>query len=386
MEINNEGDLYAKLPLGASVLGGRVQSGEKFRMEYFVSGTRTATRDSVYKDDLARLPRCKGATHFVYGYNLGAFALGAQSNIQGTAGGSAFGFGAGGSRSSSSKADKQGGQLASCRGESAKEVETCKVPIRLTLREISGGASADASDARAPETEGAANLAGRLKATTDREREAQDHTDTARLKMSARDGKGCLAELDVHDKLDPRPGGLSTNAAASFASLRSQCLMLAGQCGAGKVLYRQALEKSAGATLGPDQMDKKTDAAASTLCQGASMSDRDQFASAVQSLHQGAWEQKKAADECAAAYATYKRLLPSVKPRDDDDDQVKFGPANVRTDAPMCLAKAGDCAQAWTVYKEAWKLDPSLSPASRNLNEEGLRVGFEAVVARCKGK
>src|SRR5215472_4974037 len=89
LDINNEGELYAKLPLGSATLGGRVEGGEKFHMEYFVSGTRTATREAVYRADLAKVPSCKDATHFVYAYNLGAFALGAQSNIKGSVGGSA---------------------------------------------------------------------------------------------------------------------------------------------------------------------------------------------------------------------------------------------------------------------------------------------------------
>ena len=79
LDINNDGDLYAKLPLGAASLGGRVDGGEKFHMEYFVSGTRSATRESIHRGDIARVAACKNATHFVYAYNLGAFALGSQS-------------------------------------------------------------------------------------------------------------------------------------------------------------------------------------------------------------------------------------------------------------------------------------------------------------------
>ena len=77
IDIGSEGELYAKLPLGAATLGGRVSGGEKFHMEYYVSGTRTSTRPAVYKADLAKNPSCKGATHFVYAYNLGAFSASA---------------------------------------------------------------------------------------------------------------------------------------------------------------------------------------------------------------------------------------------------------------------------------------------------------------------
>ncbi|HEY6463278.1 MAG TPA: hypothetical protein VIY73_24090, partial [Polyangiaceae bacterium] len=201
LDINNDGDLYAKLPLGAASLEGRVEGGEKFHMEYFVSGTRSATRESVARNDLAKVPACKDATHFVYAYNLGAFALGSQSSIKGSVGATVWGFGGGGDRSSSSKAEKAGGLLSSCRGESAKDVATCRVPIRLTLREISEGDSQETAEAQAVETPEAKNLAGKLMARTDREHKAAEHADAARQKASVKDGPGCIAELDQHDKL-----------------------------------------------------------------------------------------------------------------------------------------------------------------------------------------
>ena len=192
LDIKNEGDLYAKLPLGAASLGGRVEGGEKFHMEYFVSGTRSATRESVHRNDIARVAACKGATHFVYAYNLGAFALGSQSSIKGSVNATVWGFGGGADRSSSSKAEKAGGVLSSCRGDSAKDTATCRVPIRLTLREITDGDSAETAEAQAPETPEAKNLAGKLLARTDREHKAAEHAEAARMKASSRDGRGCL--------------------------------------------------------------------------------------------------------------------------------------------------------------------------------------------------
>ncbi|HEY1693070.1 MAG TPA: hypothetical protein VGG39_12970 [Polyangiaceae bacterium] len=386
LDINNDGDLYAKLPLGAASLEGRVEGGEKFHMEYFVSGTRSATRESVARNDLAKVPACKDATHFVYAYNLGAFALGSQSSIKGSVGATVWGFGGGADRSSSSKAEKAGGLLSSCRGESAKDVATCRVPIRLTLREITEGDSQETAEAQAVETPEAKNLAGKLMARTDREHKASEHADAARQKANSKDGPGCMAELDQHDKLDPRPEGLSTNFASAYAMTRAQCIMLSGNCAAGKVAYRKALEKSAGAQLGPEQLDKSADAVATMWCQGSSMAPRDQLLKALFELQQGAYMSKKTVAACDAAYQTAKRLVPTVKPNDDDDNQVKQAGASLRTTAPTCFAKAGDCATAWTTWKEAWKLDPNLSPQSRNLNDDALRHGFDAVVRQCKDK
>jgi tetratricopeptide (TPR) repeat protein len=378
IDVANEGELYAKLPLGAATLGGRVRGGEKFHMEYFVSGTRSATRDTIHRADLAKTPGCKNATHFVYAYNLGAFALGAQSNLHAEAGGTVGVFGGGGSHSSQSKAEKRGGDIAACKGESGKEQQACKSPIRLTLREISADESADARDANATDTPDAKNLAGRLQASTDREKQALERARSAETKLGARDGKSCLAELDEHDKLDPRPSGMSTNAVSQLASVRGRCLMLAGQCPVGKDVFRKALEK-AGGTTGPADLDRKTDEAATQYCQGGTMSPRDQYLKAGTDLEVAAYKERKDVAYCMAAYNVAKRLVSTVKPK-DEDDPVKFVFANVRTNAPKCLARAKDCAAALTVYKEAWKLDPLMPEASRNLNEQALRVGFDAVI------
>jgi hypothetical protein len=355
-------------------------------MEYFVSGTRSATRESVHRNDIARVAACKGATHFVYAYNLGAFALGSQSSIKGSVNATVWGFGGGADRSSSSKAEKAGGVLASCRGDSAKDTATCRVPIRLTLREITDGDSAETAESQAPETPEAKNLAGKLLARTDREHKAAEHAEAARAKANSRDGRGCLAELDQHDQLDPRPEGMSTTIGSAYSTTRGQCLMLAGQCAAGKVMFRRSLEKNAGAQLGPEQLDKSADAYASMNCQGGSMSPRDSLLKALFELQQGAYMQKKTTAACDAAYQTAKKLVPTVKPNDDDDTQVKMAGASLRTTAPACFAKAGDCDAAWSSWKEAWKLDPALSEKSRNLNDDALRRGFEAVVSKCKGK
>ena len=152
LDIHNEGELYAKLPLGQATIGGRVSAGESFHMEYYVAGTVNATRDAVYRDDLASNPGCDSATHFVYAYNLGAFALGSANEVKSEVGGSAFGFGAGGKTSSGSKAEKKGGDLGTCKSDSATEVLGCKTPIRLNLRAIRDGANPEARPCRRPTT------------------------------------------------------------------------------------------------------------------------------------------------------------------------------------------------------------------------------------------
>jgi hypothetical protein len=245
LNISNQGELYAKLPLGAASLGGRVAGGEKFSMEYYVAGTRNATRDAVYRDDLAANPGCAGATHFVYGYNLGAFALGSVKEFSAEVGASAYGFGAGGKTSSNSTAEKKGGDLAVCKSDSATEVAGCKAPIRLSLRRLRDGQDPGKQAMSAEDTPESLNAAGEINRKLETTDAANAHNAAASTKMNARDGKGCLAELDQHDKLNPK--GASTDPRAGLATLRGTCVMLSGKCDAGKVMIRKALEQQPGA-------------------------------------------------------------------------------------------------------------------------------------------
>lgn len=392
VDIHDENELFTKLPLGAATLSGRVEQGEKFHMEYYVSGTRTATRDRAFRGDLAKNPRCKDATHFVYGYNLGAFALAAQSNLKGQVNGSYFGFGAGGQKTTGTNAEKRGGELASCKGESAKELDTCKVPVRLTLRELSDGTNPDAAAGKAPESDPALNLAGKLQATTDAEKSAELHFKSAQTKQQARDGKGCLAELDQHDQLDPRPEGLSTNPSTGrIAGTRGECLMLAGQCDTGKQLFRKALETApnkSGQTFSSDQIDKMLDAEASTFCTGSGLSDRDEYLRAMTDLRNGGFGiQKKTASECQNAFDTFMKLRTKVKRRDSDDSVVPEKPlVAMEVGAVSCFVKAGDCGAAWKTYKAMNDAKVGKDDGWKAKDDKILRKTFDDKNASCKGK
>jgi hypothetical protein len=344
IDIANQNDLFAKLPLGAAALGGRVQQGEKFHMEYYVSGTRSATREHVYRSALASVPGCAGATHFVYAYNLGAFALGSASNMNREVGASYFGFGAGGTHASSAQADKKGGDLGSCKSDSAREIEGCKAPIRLTLRQITDNDDPDTVATRAPETDQAANLAGRLRAEGDRQREAAEHAKAAGEKQVAKDGTGCLAELDQHDALDPTPSHLSTNPKGGEpAHIRARCLMLAGQCDAGKRMAEKVLDAEGGATVG------RLDETVGEFCQGTTASPRDQFLHAFWVLSHGEIVTRLDAAECQSAYEALVRLQGQVP---DQGFMREHRPGGWKRSEAGCLARAGSCALAEKLFNE----------------------------------
>lgn len=203
IDVANEAELFAKLPLGAASLGARLEAGEQFHMEYYVTGTKKSTRSELYRTDLDAIPGCRGATHFVHAYNLGAFALGSTRRIKGGVDAMVWGIGAGAKQQSLSSAEKMGGALTSCTGVSAHEVATCQVPIRLTLRSIAAGENPDVVAAQADETPTTKNLAGKIDARLKGTDKARAHYEAAIERHHAGDGKGCLRELDAHDRLQP---------------------------------------------------------------------------------------------------------------------------------------------------------------------------------------
>ncbi|MFO0566691.1 MAG: hypothetical protein U0263_13565 [Polyangiaceae bacterium] len=379
MEIKSEAELYANLPLGVASLGGRVSGGEQFRMEYYVAGTRSATRPAVYSSDLKKVAGCKGATHYVYGYNLGAFALGSAKDQSISAEGSLYGFGAGGSSKKSSKADKQGGDLTTCKSETATEIQGCKVPIRLTLRKIESGENPDVAASKAPETDASLNKAAQVEAKFEASGEAGERFKSAQAKHTARDGKGCLAELDAHDKLNPK--NKSTEPKSGFPHyLRGQCVMLAGQCDAGKSIARKGLMTFQG-DQSPEQIDGHVEALAKMYCQGK-MSDRDTLLQALHNLTMATINKKDAA-YCQAQYDTAKRLFKTVKPKDEDDTQIVHGPRTLFDQAARCAVKAGDCTLAWKLYKDGYPVE-LLKNAKPDLKEQIMRSAFETSNQKCK--
>jgi hypothetical protein len=383
LEIANEGELFAKLPLGQASLGGRVSGGEAFHMEYYVAGTRNATRDTVYREDLASNPGCEGATHFVYAYNLGAFALGSTNELSAEVGGSLFGFGAGGKSRSSNNAEKQGGDLATCKSDSATEVNGCKAPIRLSLRKIRDGEDPEKAALRAPETPASLNAAGRVAGRIDMSDAARAHYDAAIEKMYARDGKGCLAEWNMHAKLDPKHP--STDPKQPHSAHRANCLMLAGKCDAGKQLARKYYASTMEQQWGPEQVDKVVDVMASQYCQGK-MSDRDALLQALDELQKGAWATKKDASFCEAQWRKVTKLRAKVKPKDEYDEQILHIDASLYGSVPACFVRAGDCARGWAAYQE---LEAKLAGRAGPRTPEGtarMREQFEFHAKTCKGK
>jgi hypothetical protein len=178
-------------------------------------------------------------------------------------------------------------------------------------------------------------------------------------KFFARDGKGCLAELDAADKLDPKHPSTDPN---GYLRTRGGCVMLAGQCDAGKRMVRQAIQAHA-QNMSAAMVDNVVEGDAGNYCQGKSLSPRDQVLKAANDINKMHMEHVDAAT-CQKAYDTLRRLLPAVKSQGDDDSQYN-GAARTLFGVSACFAKAGDCAAARRVWREVQDPPPNLQPAMR---------------------
>lgn len=376
IDVRNEGELFAKLPLGAATLASRVKGGESFVMEYFVAGTRTSTRAEIHEGELTTRPGCKDVTHYVYAYNLGAFALGSKKTTSGEASAGALGIGGGGAAASERSAEKKGGSLSACRGDSAKEVSGCKTPIRLTLRAIAGGSATDVLAAAAPETADAKNLAGKIQRERTDATSAEGHIRASEEKQIAKDFAGALAEYDAYDKLEPDATKHTTNPSSKYSQPRANVLMQLGQCEAGRELYRKSLEKMG---FSPAIADQSTSDAIARSCNGSKgITPREELVRAMRTLHDGHFPPPGGtveAKSCKDAYAAVKRLEGQVKPQ--GEPELLLFPGSVWEEAPACFAKANDCATGLAVYKER---NPRRRTDAENKSE------FERKFPSCVGK
>ena len=259
---------------------------------------------------------------------------------------------------------KHGGKLPMCDSASAREIDGCKAPIRLTLRTIRPGANPDEAAMKAADTPESLAAAAQLDAKMKSNEKANVAFEAAMRKLGANDGKGCVADLDTHDRHDPKHK--STDPKSAYAFTRAQCVMMAGQCDAGKVLMRKwaeqapSMKDSDGA-----QIDSMVEMSAKTYCQGK-MSDRDTLLKAVNTMMIGTRNTNVGIQGCSDAMATILKLRKKVKPRDGEDYDVINLDQNLSAYAAGCFGRNGDCklAMKWmkqTMDKEEvarWNADP----------------------------
>ena len=198
----------------------------------------------------------------------------------------------------------------------------------------------------------------------------------ATRKMMHNDGAGCLAELDLVARANPKLD-------ARMAMVRAQCEMLAGRCQDGK--RRVVAYYSEEMNFSPEMADKSAEALASMRCKGGDASPRDALLRAFYGLSEGAYMTTKTPADCRRSLDDAKRLIPQVPPKEFDDGQVTGGAQALFFTSAQCFARAGDCQGAWQAYRDNYptkNLSATLDPA---LVDKVIRDGFTSSVERCKG-
>jgi hypothetical protein len=134
VEMKDEDDLYANLPVGAAKLEGKLQRSGRLTVDMNLVGRFEAEKASVHTDELQG--DCAGATHFVYGVTVGAFDFyaGGQANVAGSVGVGSVGAG-GHSQAERETLTKAGDQAACERATSAdtSPPEGCGALIRIEV-------------------------------------------------------------------------------------------------------------------------------------------------------------------------------------------------------------------------------------------------------------
>jgi len=129
VEIRNEDDLYAKLPLGAATLEGELRSRGRLSVRTTVAGQLRLAAPSM-----SLAAECADATHVVAGMSVGAFRLVSGEASSGSASAGLPLARVGGSASASESVVRQSGAPSSCAEASDQAPNPeCRSPLQLFL-------------------------------------------------------------------------------------------------------------------------------------------------------------------------------------------------------------------------------------------------------------
>jgi hypothetical protein len=132
IEIHDQDELFAKLPLGALALEGELARSGRLAVRTAVSGQYVLEGSSAA--DVPDYGECAAATHLLVGVSIGSFKLHSGGTLQ--AGGSVTGgpYAGGAQTSSSESLLREAGDFESCKSSSDENPEmNCSSPIQAFL-------------------------------------------------------------------------------------------------------------------------------------------------------------------------------------------------------------------------------------------------------------
>lgn len=337
-EIKTEDELYAKLPLGVASFGGRLSMGESLKLSYYVTGSASASRESITRAEIEPNPKCAQATHFVSSYTLGAFELDSQKSSAASAEVGVGDIGGGGEHKSDEKNLKRGGEMEDCKTQAQR---SCRVPIRVVLQPLGGGA--EAGDAKL----GVAPPPAPPPVDQTPAGQARALRFEAGKKRDNGDGAGCLADLERAEKLDPHGADRGTQ------YTQAVCEMLAGLCEAGKKRMREFLAaQDTGRKQTDKELDQQVKSSANTYCPASrGGTPEEQVTRAMSAIAQA--QSRGETARCVEEAEAISKLIPTLP-------MPKHLPprstANaVLNQAAMCLQAAGKCDEAKRWYERYYE-------------------------------
>jgi hypothetical protein len=142
VEIHNEDDLYANLPVGAARLEGKLARNGELDVDMTMVGRWEADTSTIPRASLEGA--CSGATHVLSALTVGAFTFSAGANAEVGGGGTVLGAGASATSASSRETLTQDGDENACAKASTADTvppESCGAVIRIEMLPLAPAAT-----------------------------------------------------------------------------------------------------------------------------------------------------------------------------------------------------------------------------------------------------
>jgi uncharacterized protein len=138
IRLENADEIRANLPLSGAILvaklEGELQAGSALDIALVLVGNRRTTWSNVTPADLKG--SCQGATHYVRGAMVGAFAMQTEAKAKTSSAVQIFGAGTSGNSSSAKSVSSRDGKIDDCKAATPDDPSPragCGVPVRLEL-------------------------------------------------------------------------------------------------------------------------------------------------------------------------------------------------------------------------------------------------------------
>ncbi len=132
IEIHNQDELFAKLPLGALALEGELARAGRLAVRTMVSGQYVLEGSTV--TDVPDYGECAAATHLLTGISIGSFKMHSGGTLDAGGGVSAGPYSGGAHTSSSETLLREAGDFESCKASTDENPElNCSSPIQAFL-------------------------------------------------------------------------------------------------------------------------------------------------------------------------------------------------------------------------------------------------------------